>query len=147
MYSLRLHRYRETGLAYHPQFRVLDWLDERPSTREEVLMVVDILGILDEDCSKNDDDKDHDVHNYKSWTAMCKRIGDMNNSTGEQRNLWLSWIPSLSQRRSLYQDDKSNHLKAFTPYNPIRKKHTPVINVHYMQYHGSKRRTLIVLWW
>ena len=96
-YSLALHRCRESGLASHPRFRALDWLDERPLTREEIIQVIRMLGIIDdndEDCNQDRSTDDQaasssspplssllqdldNVHDDTTWKIICHKIGDI----------------------------------------------------------------------
>lgn len=120
-YSLSLHRCREMGLAVHPQFRVLDWLDERPLTRQEVLQVVTMLGILDMEDKDGDEAGnklppllDLDVQDKETWRMVCQRIEHGHKMT------------------------QQTHIQALMPWNPIRKRSTPWIDTRQLRRHGVK---------
>ena len=131
-YSLSLHRCREAGFSgIIPQFRVLDWLDERPLSREEIVHVMQILGIIidtngvdDRQLGVGSSSSDSlcvdldgiDVYDEKSWKILCQKIGN-------------------------------NLPKEETQWNPITKRPTPLINVKYLRSHGSKNRPFQWLFW
>jgi hypothetical protein len=156
-YSLSLHRCRETGLAYHPTFRVLDWLDERPLTREEIVKVIKLLGIIDESgieprrrvSGAGHDDlsscwSDIDVYDDESWKELCQRISDWTTSPSglPGQSLWES-LQRHSGNKSIgvITSNSSIHLEqAFKPWNPIQKKPTPFINSQCLKLHGSVKK-------
>lgn len=121
-YSLSLHRCREMGMSCHSLHRWLDWLDERAMTRAEIYQVVQILGVVDWVKSPNSLDEDEE------WLRFCDVIDKEQKRLASQRN-----------------EATGKGLPAFMPWNPIRKRATPWIDVVKLKQHGKKSSSSMVL--
>lgn len=125
-YSLALHRCREMGMSCHPMFRFLDWLDERPLSRDEIGGVLrGTFGLMDNGgdtsvvplLSPSDED----------WNVFCSEL---------QRQQ-----EKLAVRR---EKNESTELKAFFPWNPIEKRTTHWVDIQNLRRHGRKKSSLLI---
>jgi hypothetical protein len=115
-YSLCLHRCREMGMSCHSLHRWLDWLDERSLTKNEIVEVLQILGI-------GEVDKSPQVFlEAKEWASFCKTVASEQQKLSEQNNELMG----------------GSSLQAFKPWNPIKRKATHWIDTRCLQRHGSK---------
>jgi hypothetical protein len=115
-YSLALHRCREMGMSCHALHRWLDWLDERTLTRAEILDVLGILGVVDWPKTP------HTLDEPEGWALFCVAVDQ------EQKRL-------MAQRNE--ESGSTSRLQAFLPWNPIRKRLTPWVDVRMLRRHGS----------
>lgn len=118
-YSLPLHRCREMGMSYHSLHRWLDWVDERTMSRTEIYEVIQILGVVDWTQSP------YSLHEHGEWMRFCDAVDK------EQKRL-------ISQRN----EECQRSLVVFTPWNPIRQRSTPLIDVPKLRRHGVKHPRL-----
>jgi hypothetical protein len=119
-YSLCLHRCREMGMSCHGMFRLLDWLDERSLSREEVVETLAIIGVLPADFS---DDKKVSALLYKDkeWYSLCQCVDQHQRSLDEKLRIGETKV------------------QAFRPWNPIRKRTTLSVDVGSLKRHGGKK--------
>jgi len=116
-YSLGLHRCREMGMSCHPTFRFLDWLDERPLARNEIRDVLyGTLGLIDVDDESIVRMSSQSNEDWDSFCAVVKR---------EQETINLQ--PNTKD---------SSELKAFFPWNPMRKRTTHWVDITKLRRHG-----------
>lgn len=122
-YSLSLHRCREMGMSCHGTFRFLDWLDERQLSREETLHALSTLGVVPKDDPAGMSRKMESLmHDDGDWATLCRLIDN------EQ------------QRLGRPKDDTA---KVFSPWNPIKKRTTPLIDIQQLRQQGSKRAVFV----
>ncbi|KAL3917159.1 MAG: hypothetical protein SGILL_004845 [Bacillariaceae sp.] len=118
-YSLSLHRCREMGMSCHATFRFLDWLDERQLSREETLHALSTLGVVPEDDPTSmSRSMESLMHNDGDWATLCGFIDE------EQRRLGKLKVDTA---------------KVYSPWNPIRKRTTPLIDIRQLRRQGSKK--------
>eukprot|EP00539_Tryblionella_compressa_P017084 CAMPEP_0178838690 /NCGR_PEP_ID=MMETSP0746-20121128/13456_1 /TAXON_ID=913974 /ORGANISM="Nitzschia punctata, Strain CCMP561" /LENGTH=365 /DNA_ID=CAMNT_0020501671 /DNA_START=94 /DNA_END=1188 /DNA_ORIENTATION=+ len=109
-YSLSLHRCREMGMSCHSTFRFMDWLDERSLSRDEIVHALTTLGLVAaEDRSSH---TSHTLLDDGEWKKFCSMVAK------EQVHL-------ASQKHEAGE----TRLEAFTPWNPIKKRTTPLVDV------------------
>lgn len=114
-YSLSLHRCREMGMSCHPLYRWLDWLDERSMTHAEIYHILHNLGLLG--LSKNP----YSLDEPEEWNQFC------NDVDREQKCL-------LSQKNKT----TGRSLPAYSPWNPVRKRTTPWVDIRSLRQQGRK---------
>jgi len=115
-YSLVLHRCREMGLSCHALHRWLDWLDERTMTRIEIQHVLDMLGFVEYTKAP------HSLDDQAEWGRFCTSVDQ------EQKRL-------MAQRN----EGSRSWSQAFSPWNPIRRRSTPWIDIKVLRRQGSVR--------
>ncbi|KAL3940122.1 MAG: hypothetical protein SGARI_001114, partial [Bacillariaceae sp.] len=117
-YSLSLHRCREMGMSCHATFRFLDWLDERSLSREETVHALTTLGVMPKDdpvgLSKRMESL---IHEDGDWETLCQMVE--------------------KEQQSLAKVDAAL-ASVFSPWNPIRKRTTPLVDIRQLKRHGSK---------
>jgi len=120
-YSLGLHRCREMGMSIHSTFRFLDWLDERPLERSEIGEVLKrTFGVID-GAGDNDSIIRKSSQSEEGWSNLCALV---------QREQEI-----LTQQRKKNNGDE---LKAFFPWNPIRKRTTHWVDIRKLRRHKRK---------
>jgi len=117
-YSLALHRCREMGMSCHSLHRWLDWLDERSMTRAEICQVLQTIGVVGWNKLL------HTLDSPEEWTEFCRSVDRQQQHLASQRN------------------EKGQVLSAFSPWNPIRKRPTPWIDVAKLRKHGATEASL-----
>ena len=122
-YSLPLHRCREMGMSCHSLHRWLDWLDERSMSRAEMYNVIQILGII------------------ADWTKSPNALDD-----NEQ---WLRFVDLVDKEQKQLASQRNEAtgqcLSAFAPWNPIRQRSTPWIDVAVLKTNGKNSSSLWLL--
>jgi hypothetical protein len=118
-YSLSLHRCREMGMSSHSLHRWLDWLDERLLTRAEIHHVLQILGLIHWNKSP------HSLDSPEEWKDFCQSVDKEQKYQQSQRN-----------------EKNGQVLPAFSPWNPIRKRPTPWIDVAKLRRYDAKDSSL-----
>lgn len=118
-YSLALHRCREMGMSCHGLHRWLDWLDERSMTRAEIYQVLQILGMVDWNKSP------HTFDSPEEWIELCRSVDNQQKYLSSQRN-----------------DMNEQVLPAFSPWNPIRKRAAPWIDVAKLRKYDAKEASV-----
>eukprot|EP00536_Pseudo-nitzschia_multiseries_P003243 jgi/Psemu1/301837/fgenesh1_kg.48_\ len=126
-YSLGLHRCREMGMSCHGVFRFLDWLDERPLTRDEIGAVLrGTFGLIGDGGDIGSSSSYESYESFESdndWNAFCDAV------KRDQERLVARSI-----------GEKGFELRAFFPWNPIRKRTTHWIDIWRLKRHGCKSR-------
>lgn len=137
-YSLGLHRCREMGMSCHSTFRFLDWLDERALARNEIGEVLTrTFGLI----SDGGDDKNSILRMTCSeleedWSSFC------------------AVVHQVQETLALQRDNKhiGAELKAFFPWNPIKKQTTHWVDIRNLKKHQRKASffhfdyVLLILW-
>ena len=124
-YGLTMHRCREMGMSIHSNYRFLDWLDERPLSRNEIGGVLKgYFGLLG---NEYDSLIDLAGHSQEDWANFCSAVQT------EQKKLDLQ-----------KQTTDSAEIKAFYPWNPIRKRRTHWIDISNLNRHGRKRAAVVL---
>ena len=116
-YSLPLHRCREMGLSVHSLHRWLDWLDERPLTRQEICQALGHLGIANWRATPSS------LEEPKEWQHFCDEV-------------------KRSQKELCSRDSLNGSRVTFSPWNPIRRKTTLFIDIDKLRRHGSHKSNL-----
>lgn len=129
-YSLSMHRCREMGMSGHASFRFLDWLDERSLTRHEIVQVIQTLGLLHR-CNepKRPDQKQTPSVSSFSSISLSSSVVD------HDPEAWKEFCGALNQQQT---QSNGETLKTFSPWNPIKKRITPWIDIRSLETHGEK---------
>jgi hypothetical protein len=155
-YSLGLHRCREMGMSCHSNYQWLDWLDERPLTRLETVTVLETLGLSNTTNEKKkniDDDAIRSTNRAlvleedeaEEWNQFCdmverqqqQQIGSVNNATA-QDGLEIPGRKSPTTSGDGSCNGGGGLGNVYLPWNPIRRKPTPWIDMNQFRRHTGK---------
>ena len=120
-YSLSLHRCREMGMSYHGLYRWLDWLDERPLRKEEILDALQVLGL----CPRDRDGLALNPHEV-DWKEFCQGVNVQQSSLVQASSTGCSTLEGPSAM-------------VYRPWDPIRKRPKPWVDIPKLQRHGRNR--------
>lgn len=138
-YSLGLHRCREMGMSCHSIYKWLDWLDERPLTRTETLNVIETLGVISDDAI--DSTTRALLDEAVEWKQFCGTVERLQQEILLAITKHRLEVPGNSGTASGSGSGSGN---AYLPWNPIRGKPTPWIDMNQLRRHtGTTARP----WW